>query len=113
MFTPLSPTLTPSGTCLDYVLEAADLLDSCCRRLSLIGPCDNALSDLALYLATTERQIHEYVLQILADAGEAARPGVGDYNLMVTCARLSTIRVTLESDVVYSDVGRKSGGVNR
>jgi len=112
MSTPLSPTPTPSGTCLDYVLEAADLLDSCCRRLSLIGPRDNALSDLALYLATTERQIHEYVLQILADAGEAARPGVDDYNLMVTCARLSTIRVTLESDVVYSDVGRKSGGVN-
>jgi hypothetical protein len=31
---------------------------------------------------------------------------------MVTCARLSTIRVTLESDTVYSDIGRKSGGVN-
>ncbi|GMH68654.1 hypothetical protein TrRE_jg12162 [Triparma retinervis] len=106
------PTATPAGTCLDYVLEAADLLDSCCRRLSLIGPRDNSLSDLALYLATTERQIHEYVLSILSEAGESARPGVDDLNLMVTCARLSTIRVTLESDIVYSNIGRKTGGVN-
>jgi len=106
----ISPTPSSSGTCIDYVLEVADLLDSCCRRLSSIGPRDNSLSDLALYLATTERQIHEYVLAILADAGEEARPGVDDLNLMVTCARLSTIKVALESDAVYSNVGMKVRG---
>mmetsp|Transcript_13960 Transcript_13960/g.25587 ORF Transcript_13960/g.25587 Transcript_13960/m.25587 type:complete len:840 (-) Transcript_13960:95-2614(-) len=100
-----------SGTCVDYVLEVSSLLDVCCRRLSLVGPRDDNLSDLALYLATTERQIHEYVIAILQSAGEAARPHIDDSSLMVTCARLATLRSTLNSDVKFT-AAFKTGGVN-
>ena len=62
------------GTCVDYVLEVATLLDACATRLVMIGPRDNTLSDLALYLATTERQIVEYIKGILAGIEESDVP---------------------------------------
>ena len=99
------------GTCIDYLLDAAELNDFCCRRLSLIGPRDASLSDLALFIATTERQLHLYMMQILCDAGESAQPWMDDSTLMVTAARLATIKDTLNAN--WRDVSSmKAGGVN-
>ena len=100
-----------SSTCVDYVMDVSELLDGCCRRLSMIGPMDTTLSDLALYLATIERQMHMYVLSILSDAGEASRPRIDDSSLMITVARLSTIRDSLNTDY-KNNMSHKTGGVN-
>jgi acetyl esterase/lipase len=92
-------------------LECAELLDQCCRRLSLIGPSSPSLSDLGLYLSTTERQIHTYIITILSDAGEKARPFVDDCSIMVTAARLQTVRGVLNANW-RGTAALKTGGVN-
>ncbi len=106
-----APSLPHVCPAQDYVLSVCTLLDACCRRLALIGPRDNALSDLALYLATTERQIHEYIIGLLADAGEEAKPFVDDSTIMVTAARLSTVKDALNRDWKNSS-SHRAGGVN-
>lgn len=93
------------------MLEVSSLLDACCRRLALIGPCSNALSDLALYLATTERQIHEYIIGLLQSVGESPQPFVDDSTILVTAARLETVKDELNRDW-RSTSALKTGGVN-
>eukprot|EP00968_Pinguiococcus_pyrenoidosus_P003431 scaffold214_cov249-Pinguiococcus_pyrenoidosus.AAC.39 len=100
------------GSCVDFILRAADLVDRICVRLASIGPRDRGLFELSVTMASIERLIHSYILQLLADCGEAPRPWLDDSTLSVTAARLKALTPALNTQ--WKDFGgaKKEGGVN-
>mmetsp|Transcript_38858 Transcript_38858/g.90385 ORF Transcript_38858/g.90385 Transcript_38858/m.90385 type:complete len:90 (+) Transcript_38858:133-402(+) len=73
-----------ANICIDYVLEVVELLNACYRRLTLVGPHDFYLGQLSVALSSTERMIHNHILDILAEAGEVPRTRMDDSTLMVS-----------------------------
>ena len=52
----------------DNASEAAQLVDTCCRRLAQIGHKDSSVADLAIVLASVERILHAHLLSLLEEA---------------------------------------------
>lgn len=63
-----------ASTSVDYALDAAQLIDACCRRLAQLGSYYNepSISDLAIVVASTERILHSHLLSLLKDAAGPA-----------------------------------------
>uniref|UniRef100_A0A7S2NSI6 Alpha/beta hydrolase fold-3 domain-containing protein n=1 Tax=Leptocylindrus danicus TaxID=163516 RepID=A0A7S2NSI6_9STRA len=59
---------SPTIKCKDHALEAAQLVDACCRRLAQIGHKDSSVADLAIVLASVERILHTHLLSLLEEA---------------------------------------------
>jgi len=60
----------PSPLSIEYVLDAAQLVDACCRRLMLLNGHEKLAPDLAMSIASTEKLIHVYIHSLLDSESE-------------------------------------------
>lgn len=60
----------PSPLSIEYVLDAAQLVDACCRRLMLLNGHEKLAGDLIMSIASTEKLIHVYIQSLLDSESE-------------------------------------------
>ena len=79
----------------DYALDAAQLIDACCRRLALLGNHhEPALSDLAIVLASTEQILHSHLISLLDDVYERELMNESGVDMEVREKSYSTLMIT-------------------